>query len=62
MFLAIINDTYGEVKAEVNSAKAEFQMGDFFKTGSNNVKSYMGIHDRLLAPPKTEFFTRVVQK
>ena len=46
MFLAIINDTYGEVKAEMNASKADFQMSDFFKTGSNNVKSYMGIHDR----------------
>jgi hypothetical protein len=46
MFLAIINDTYGEVKAEVNSSKSEFQMSDFFKTGSNNVKSHLGILDR----------------
>jgi hypothetical protein len=26
MFLAIINDTYGAVKAEVNSSKSEFQV------------------------------------
>ena len=46
MFLAIINDTYGDVKAEVNASKSEFQMSDFFKTGGNNIKSYLGIHDR----------------
>lgn len=46
MFLAIINDTYAEVKAEVKARKADFQMGDFFKTGANNVKGYLGIQDR----------------
>jgi len=46
MFLAIINDTYGEVKAELKQRKPDFQMGDFFKTGANNVKSWMGIQDR----------------
>ncbi len=46
MFLAIINDTYGEVKADLKNAPPDFQMGDFFKTGANNVKGWMGIHDR----------------
>ena len=46
MFLAIINDTYGDVKAELKTRKPEFQMGDFFKTGVNNVKGHLGIHDR----------------
>ncbi len=46
MFLAIINDTYADVKTEVKSRKADFQMGDFFKTGVNNVKGYLGIQDR----------------
>lgn len=46
MFLAIINDTYAEVKLDVKSRKADFQMGDFFKTGLNNVKGYLGIQDR----------------
>lgn len=31
MFLAIINDTYAEVKAELADAKNEFEMGEFFK-------------------------------
>merc|ERR1712223_1364209 len=46
MFLAIINDTYADVKLEVMSRKADFQVGDFFKTGGNNVKGYLGILDR----------------
>ena len=46
MFLAIINDTYADVKLEVMSRKSEFQVGDFFKTGLNNVKGYLGIIDR----------------
>ena len=31
MFLAIINDTYSEVKAEIAEQKDEFDMGDYFK-------------------------------
>ena len=46
MFLAIINDTYAVVKEDVNSKPADFQMGDFFNTGINNVKGSMGIQDR----------------
>ena len=46
MFLAIINDTYADVKQEVKNRKADFQLGDFFKTGLNNVKGYLGIIDR----------------
>ena len=46
MFLAIINDTYADVKTESMKAKADFQMEDFFKTGANNVKGHLGIQDR----------------
>jgi hypothetical protein len=46
MFLAIINDTYAVVKADSMRKKADFQMGDFFKTGVNNVRGSMGIQDR----------------
>ena len=49
MFLAIINDTYAEVKAEVMKRKADFEVGDFLKTGVNNVKGYLGIHDRYIS-------------
>ncbi len=31
MFLAIINDTYSEVKADIASQKNEFEMTDYFK-------------------------------
>ena len=31
MFLAIINDTYSEVKADISSQKNEFEMADYFK-------------------------------
>lgn len=31
MFLAIINDTYAEVKAEIASQKNEFEIADYFK-------------------------------
>ena len=31
MFLAIINDTYSEVKAELSNQKNEFDVGDYFK-------------------------------
>jgi len=31
MFLAIINDTYSEVKSELAEQKNELEMGDFFK-------------------------------
>ena len=48
MFLAIINDTYGEVKAELKRAKPSFQLSDFFMVGVNNVKCAAGIQDRKL--------------
>ena len=63
MFLAIINDTYADVKLEVMSRKSEFQVGDFFKTGLNNVKGYLGIIDRLLYEAfliKTTVFPHIV--
>ena len=31
MFLAIINDTYSEVKADIANQKNEFEIGDYFK-------------------------------
>jgi len=48
VFLAIINDTYGEVKADIKSRKPAFQMGDFFMVGMNNMKNKAGIRDRKL--------------
>ena len=37
MFLAIINDTYSEVKADIASQQNEFEMADFFKEVCNLV-------------------------
>ena len=37
MFLAIINDTYSEVKAEIAAQRNEFEIGDYFKRGYNNM-------------------------
>jgi len=42
MFLAIINDTYSEVKAEIAGQKNDFEIGDFVKRGYNNLLSTMG--------------------
>ena len=42
MFLAIINDTYSEVKAEIASKKNEFEIGDYFKRGYNNMMGRIG--------------------
>ncbi|XP_074619746.1 polycystin-2-like protein 1 [Acropora palmata] len=41
MFLAIINDTYAEVKSNIASQKSEFEIGDYFKRG------YQKMLDRL---------------
>lgn len=41
MFLAIINDTYSEVKGDMANQKNEFEMGDYFKRG------YMKMIDKL---------------
>ncbi|CAF1297093.1 unnamed protein product [Rotaria sordida] len=41
MFLAIINDTYSEVKSDMTTQKSEFELSDYFK------KSYERMLDRL---------------
>ncbi|XP_073252460.1 polycystin-2-like protein 1 [Porites lutea] len=41
MFLAIINDTYAEVKSNIANQKSEFEIGDYFKKG------YQKMLDRL---------------
>ncbi len=33
MFLAIINDTYSDVKADIDGSKNDFELGAYFKTG-----------------------------
>ncbi|XP_012560622.2 polycystin-2 isoform X1 [Hydra vulgaris] len=37
MFVAIVNETYAEVKIEIALQKDEFQLGDYFKRGYNNM-------------------------
>ena len=37
MFLAIINDTYSEIKGEMESTKIQFEITDLFARGYNNV-------------------------
>ncbi len=39
MFLAIINDAYAEVKAEMEARRANFLVEDYFKKGYSNVLS-----------------------
>lgn len=44
MFLAIINDTYAEVKSNIANQKSEFEIGDYFKKVSrvSNTKKAEG--------------------
>ena len=42
MFLAIINDTYSEVKAEIEAQKAEFEISDYLRRGYNNMLGKVG--------------------
>lgn len=37
MFLAIINDTYSEVKAELEAQQANYEISDYFKRSYNNM-------------------------
>eukprot|EP00094_Tigriopus_californicus_P009732 TCALIF_09381-PA protein Name:"Similar to PKD2 Polycystin-2 (Bos taurus)" AED:0.09 eAED:0.09 QI:23/1/1/1/0.9/0.90/11/108/699 len=48
MFLAIINDTYSEVKAEIAGQKNEFEIGDYLKRGYNNVLGTVGARNKAI--------------
>ena len=39
MFLAIINDTYAEVKSDLSQQESEFELGDYFKKGYDKMMS-----------------------
>ena len=39
MFIAIISDTYGEIKEELVEKNSDIQLAKFFKKGLNNVLS-----------------------
>lgn len=43
MFLAIINDTYSEVKSELETRESEFEMADFFKNKYSKVLSKLNL-------------------
>lgn len=43
MFIAIINDTYGEIKQEIASQKSDIELGAFFKRGYNRVLDKLNI-------------------
>ena len=48
MFLAIINDTYSEVKTEIANTRNEFEVADYFKRGYNNMLGKFGRRDKLI--------------
>ena len=48
MFLAIINDTYSEVKAEMELTKLQFEITDLFARGYNNILGIYPIYWYLL--------------
>ncbi len=43
MFIAIINDTYGEIKSELASQKSDIELGAFFKKGYNRVLDKLNV-------------------
>ena len=48
MFLAIINDTYSEVKAEMSLTKLQFEITDLFARGYNNVLGSVAMRDKMI--------------
>jgi hypothetical protein len=48
MFLAIINDTYTEVKEEIQFQQNDFEVSDYVKRGLNNAMGTMGNRSRTI--------------
>merc|ERR1719219_2003909 len=48
MFLAIINDTYSEVKGEMEMTKIQFEITDLFARGYNNVLASVSMRDKMI--------------
>ena len=46
MFLAIINDTYAEVKSDLAQQEDEFALGDYFKKGYDKMMNKLIRKDR----------------
>lgn len=43
MFLAIINDTYSDVKNDIANQKSDIEIGEFFKKGYDKMLAKMNI-------------------
>ncbi|CAF4587465.1 unnamed protein product [Rotaria sp. Silwood1] len=49
MFLAIINDTYSEVKSDMTTQKSEFELGDYFKRSYEKMLERLNVkRDRII--------------
>jgi len=48
MFLAIINDSYSAVKSEMEEAKCEFEVTDYFARGYNNILGSVAMRNKLI--------------
>ena len=48
MFLAIINDTYTEVKEEIQFQQNDFEISDYVMRGVNNTMGKIGNRDRAI--------------
>ena len=43
MFLAIINDTYSDVKSDISTQKSDIELGEYFKRGYDKILTKMNI-------------------
>jgi len=48
MFMAILNDTYSEVKEDVENRREDFQMMDFLARGYNNILETVSERDKMI--------------
>ncbi len=48
MFLAIINDTFTEVKAEIEARRLAYDVGDYLKRGYNNLLGQVASRDKAI--------------
>jgi polycystin 2 len=56
MFLAIINDTYSEVKNDIANQKSDIELGAFFKRGYDNMLNKLNIkRDKIIDVQKAMF-------
>lgn len=60
MFLAIINDTYADVKTEIAIAPDEMQMSEFLKRGFYKILAKLGCKVKL-QKEKAEFNATIQQ-